>query len=86
MSNDSRFTLPLEERVDSDGRTYYIAKLKAPISIDCHNGICILIFNSIKDEAEIQIVSLTNHSPKEKSKDPQIFNKSYKNNDGKDER
>lgn len=56
---DDKLTLRLEKRVDGDQQTYYIAKLKAPVSIDARDGICFIIFVSEEGFEEMQICNLT---------------------------
>ena len=69
MSNN--FKIPLEAAVDQHGATYYIARLKAPLLIDCKDGVVFLVFNSAEGEEELQISSYkkpsaNNHSEHKK--------------------
>ncbi len=63
--SDSKFKIDLEKRIDSYGQTYYLGKLKAPVSIDCHDGVAFLVFISESGLEQIQVSSFEN---KEKTK------------------
>lgn len=63
---DGKIKIPLEKRVDSLNKTYYIGKIEAPILIDCKDGVCFLIFVSEAGDEEIQIAPLKNNSIKSK--------------------
>lgn len=63
MASD-KLTLELDKRLDTEGKVYYIAKLTAPINIDCSKGVAFLIFTSNDGEEEMQISSIT--KPKDK--------------------
>ncbi len=54
MSNKN-LTIDLKARVDSDGQTFFVGKLKAPVLIDCSEGAVFLIFVSDKDQEQMQI-------------------------------
>lgn len=54
MSNKN-ITIDLKARKDSDGQTFYVGKIKAPVLIDCHDGAVFLIFVSDPGEEEMQI-------------------------------
>ena len=56
--SSGRLTLPLEAKIDGNGQKYYIAKLKGPISINCKDGICLLVFTSDSGNEELQIADL----------------------------
>lgn len=58
MSNSNRLTLPLERKIDSNGKIFFIAKLQGPLVIDCSKGICLFVFTSDLNEEEIQIADL----------------------------
>jgi len=55
---DSKLRVELEKAIDGNGNTYYIGKLKAPITIDCKDGVCFVIFTSVEDNEEMQINSI----------------------------
>jgi hypothetical protein len=54
MAND-RLSIELEPRTDDQGRKYFVGKLKAPIKIDCENGVAFLIFVSEEGCEEMQV-------------------------------
>jgi len=54
-----RLSLDLEKRIDEYGKTYFIGKIKAPITIDAKDGVCFLIFTSEEGAEELQICSMT---------------------------
>ena len=51
-------SLDLKSKIDTHGRTYYVAKLKGPFSIDCLDGIAILVFVSEEGAEQIQIAPM----------------------------
>jgi hypothetical protein len=55
---DGKIKLYLEKRQDSYKQTYYIGKLKAPVTIDCEKGVAFMIFISAEGEEELQICNL----------------------------
>lgn len=59
MSNKN-LTIDLKARKDVDGNTYYVAKLKAPILIDCKQGVVFLVFVSDPDNEALQIAPMDN--------------------------
>ncbi|HEY5267679.1 MAG TPA: hypothetical protein VII94_00930 [Candidatus Saccharimonadales bacterium] len=59
MSNKN-LVIDLKRRVDKDGRTFYVGKIKAPISIDCSEGAVFLIFTSDVNDEQIQIAPMDN--------------------------
>ena len=59
MSNKN-LSLDLKARLDSDKQTYYVAKLKAPIMIDCSLGVTFLVFVSDSGEEVLQIAPMDN--------------------------
>jgi hypothetical protein len=76
-SNNGKLTLNLNPELDRFGNKYYIAKLTAPILIDCsekNGGVCFMIFVSDEGNEELQISHIT--KPR---------NKSDNRNDPKDE-
>jgi hypothetical protein len=73
-----KLTLQLEAKKDGDDRTYYIAKLKGPVLIDCKDGVAFLIFTSIEGEEEIQICNYL--PPKNNGKYKEMPHKKYEEN------
>jgi hypothetical protein len=59
MSNKN-LTIDLKARKDVDGNIYYIAKIKAPILIDCKQGAVFLVFVSDPDNEALQIAMMDN--------------------------
>lgn len=59
MSNKN-ITLDLKARKDVDGQTFYVAKIKAPVLIDCKDGAVFLVFVSDKGEEQLQIALMDN--------------------------
>lgn len=62
MANHN-LTIDLKKRSDKDGQTFYVAKLKAPISVDCSKGVVFLVFTSENGLEQMQI------APMDKAKD-----------------
>lgn len=54
MSNKN-LVIDLKPRKDKDGATFYVGKIKAPITIDCSNGVVFLIFTADQHEEQLQI-------------------------------
>lgn len=60
MSDDnSKLSISLDKRVDSEGQVFHIGKLKGPFTIDCREGVAFLIFTSEDGSEEMQICNLT---------------------------
>lgn len=59
MSNKN-IVIDLKARKDVDGQTFYVGKVKAPVSIDCREGAVFLIFVSDKGEEQMQICLMDN--------------------------
>ena len=57
MSNHN-ITIDLKSKLDKDGRTFYIAKIEAPVLIDCKDGVTFLIFVSSPGEEQLQIAPM----------------------------
>jgi hypothetical protein len=53
-------SIPLKTKLDRDGRKYLVGKLKAPITIDCSEGICLICFVSEEGAEELQLCSINN--------------------------
>lgn len=62
MANN--LSIDLLPRKDSDGRTFYVGKVEAPILIDCHDGATFLIFVSDKGEEQMQIALMDKKTAK----------------------
>ena len=60
QSNEGKLSVRLEPRVDSEGRKYFIGKIKGPFTIHCKDGVAFLIFTSEEDCEEMQICNMTN--------------------------
>ena len=56
--SDKNLTVDLKARVDVDGNTFYVGKLKFPGTIDCSQGISFLIFTAEKNGEQLQIAPL----------------------------
>lgn len=60
MSNGN-LKLELRAEYDRNNKKYYIAKLKGPFTIDCHDeGVAFIVFVSTENEEELHIVQATN--------------------------
>lgn len=62
-----KLILRLDAKTDSEGNKYYVAKLKAPISIDCsekNGGVSFMIFTSEEGQEELQISHITHGKKK----------------------
>lgn len=68
---DGKIKVYLEKREDNYKQTYYIGKIKSPITIDCEKGVAFMIFTSVEGEEELQICNL--EKPSNKSKAPKIY-------------
>jgi hypothetical protein len=55
---DGKIKIYLDKRKDDYDQTYYIGKIKAPITIDCEKGVAFMIFISAEGEEELQICNL----------------------------
>lgn len=72
MIMDGKIKIELEKREDSYGKTYYIGKIKSPITIDCEKGVAFLVFTSSENEEELQICNLEK-TPSSKIKKPIVY-------------
>lgn len=54
MSNKN-LTIDLKARKDKDGMIFYVGKIKAPILIDCSQGVVFLIFISDENDEQLQV-------------------------------
>ena len=59
MSNNN-LTIDLKRRLDKDGQTFYVGKIKAPVMVDCSKGCVFLIFVSDLHEEQLQIALMDN--------------------------
>ena len=59
MSN-SNLKVNLYKQKDKHGSLFYVGKLKAPMNINCKDGICFIIFVSDDGNEEIQICQMEN--------------------------
>jgi hypothetical protein len=57
MANNN-LTLDLKSRRDKDGKTFYVAKLRGPFSIDCTDGVVFLIYTSEIGCEEMQVAAM----------------------------
>lgn len=51
----NNLSIPLEPRLDGDGKIFHLGKLKCPVLIDLSQGITFLVFLSVSEEEELQI-------------------------------
>jgi len=54
-----KLKIELDKRVDDQGKTYYIGKLKGPFMIDAKEGIAFLVFTSQEGFEELHLCSMT---------------------------
>lgn len=59
--------MDLKKRTDQDGRVFYVAKLKGPMSIDCRDGVTFLVFTSDDGDEQLQIAPF--HDKQQKQQD-----------------
>lgn len=52
--------LDLKARKDGEGKTFYVAKVKAPVLIDCTSGATFLVFIADRGEEQLQIAPMDN--------------------------
>lgn len=57
MSNKN-LTIDLKARKDKDGMIFYVGKIKAPVMVDCTNGVVFLIFVSDQGDEQLQIAPM----------------------------
>jgi hypothetical protein len=57
MSNNN-VIIDLKSRKDKDGATFYVGKVKAPVLVDCSDGVVFLVFISDKGEEQLQIAPM----------------------------
>jgi hypothetical protein len=61
MANNN-LAIDLKKRKDKDGQTFYVAKLKAPLTVDCSKGVVFLVFTSDNGLEQLQIAPMDNKS------------------------
>ena len=61
--------IDLKQRTDSDGRVFYVGKLKGPFSIDCKDGVTFLIFTSDIGEEQLQVAPFQERDKDKRDKD-----------------
>jgi len=66
--NTEKLRIPLEKKKDMDGRTYYLAKIEFPGTLNFKDGVAFLIFTSDEGEEEMQIGNLRHGSSNSSSK------------------
>jgi hypothetical protein len=54
MSNKN-LVIELKAREDKNHQVFYVGKLRAPVSIDCSQGVVFLIYTSEENAEELQI-------------------------------
>lgn len=59
MSNKN-LAIELRARKDKDGMVFYVGKIKAPMLIDCKDGVVFLIFVSDQGDEQLQIAPMDN--------------------------
>jgi len=59
MSNRN-LVIDLQPRVDKNGKTYHIGKLRVPALIDCKEGVVFLVYTSEPNCEQIQIAGMDN--------------------------
>jgi hypothetical protein len=57
MSNKN-VTIDLKARLDKDKRVFYVGKIKAPVLIDCAQGVVFLVFVSDEGDEQLQIAQM----------------------------
>ena len=54
-----KLSIELEPRVDNDGNTYYIGRLRGPFLIDAKDGIAFMVFTSTPGQEVLQLCPMT---------------------------
>jgi len=54
-----KLSIELEPRVDNDGNTFYIGRIKGPFLIDAKDGIAFMIFTAEPGSECLQICPMT---------------------------
>jgi hypothetical protein len=58
--SSKNITIDLKARRDKDGMVFYVGKVKAPVLIDCSQGVVFLVFVSDQGDEQIQIALMDN--------------------------
>lgn len=77
--SEGKIKIDLDSRIDSFGNKYYLAKVEAPILIDCREGAAFMIFTSQEGEEEMHIC-LLGKKQERKNSQPTVYSytKEYK--------
>lgn len=67
MSNN--ITIDLKAKKDADGKIYYLAKIIAPVLIDCSEGAVFIIFTSEPGSEQMQIAPMTKKPKQDQEND-----------------
>lgn len=59
MSRDDKFCIKLYKREDKNGKTFYVGRMKAPVSLNLKDGAAFLIFTSEEGCEELQIANVS---------------------------
>ena len=57
MSNKN-LSIELRSRTDKNGQIFFVGKLRAPVQIDCSEGVVFLIYVSEANAEEMQIAPM----------------------------
>ncbi len=60
MATNNNLRIDLKAKRDKDGAIYYIGRLKGPFTIDCSQGISLIIFTADQGSEELQISAMDN--------------------------
>jgi hypothetical protein len=55
--------IDLEPRVDNDGRTYFIGRLRGDIQISAKEGLVFLVFTAVPGEEQLQLAPMAPKKP-----------------------
>jgi len=58
--SSKNITIDLKAKLDTDGHTFYVGKVEAPVLIDCSKGATFLIFISDVGGEQLQIAPMDN--------------------------
>jgi len=64
--SSNNLMVDLKERTDADGKSFYVGKLKAPMNINCKDGVTFLVFISDKGEEQLQIAPFQEKQDRQK--------------------
>jgi hypothetical protein len=71
MANKN-ISFSLEKKLDRDNKPYYVAKVKAPITINCNDGAVFLIFTADEGCEEMQLASLEDKPKSNERMQPEV--------------